>query len=292
MIYDKEIQIPILCPIEFQEPNDLDFYPNQEKYVPKITNLNNKFWLQFRISEGIYNDTSLWLRIIDKNSLSYTSFYHKIIDKFQLSSSYYFGIVEVDLSDLTENSFIQFQIVEPLGFGERTIFADSVIYEYLPNYDKDIKVIRYSHNKNDYGVVFKRPNNGSFILYDFSIVLECGIIPNGFSQEANKEDFEDQFMNNNVIYSMPYEKFVLTLGDGLGIPNWLIRKINYLMQLDNIAIQDKPYTLSKGAKIEKIEDTYIGLATYKIDIQQENDFMQSMDKSFKIHNSVFNYIYS
>jgi hypothetical protein len=286
MIYTTDVQVPILCPIEFQEPEDLDFYPMQEKYIPKIL-IDTEMNVMFRVSETLYGGGNANLRLYISDVDGFVTYINA--NGITLSTGYYFvnfKITSTHFSYLTIDSYIKFELYSytPPNTLD-TLLADSVIYQYAPKYDKDIKQIIYSHNKNDYGLVF----NKSSIEYDFKIWVESGFIPDGFGVFSEKEDFKDQFANNTIIYGMPYEKYKFTIGDNLGIPNWLARKINYVFLLDNITINKLPYTVAADTNLEKVEGTYNGLAIYSIDLQQVSDFNQKMSTTFKIHNNVFSY---
>jgi hypothetical protein len=165
----------------------------------------------------------------------------------------------------TPTGYIQFEL-----YHGSTKIADSVVYERNPSYTSDLKTISFSSSVNDFGVIF---NNST---YDptFKLYVECGFIPNGFKTKSNKEDFTDQNMDNSVIFAMPYETETLTLGDSLGIPNWLVRKLNYVFMLENILIDAVKYVPTPEANIELVENTYNGLGIYSIELQKTNTFFQ------------------
>jgi len=277
MIYNNaDIRIPILCPIEFQEAEELFFYPNQEKYTPKVRG-DEVQPFQIMISYAFYISLdAITLKMYNLAGVVSTF----TLAKHTLSVDFYYADCDIHYGMTTD--FVKFEL-----YKGTTLLADSVIYERNPSYQMDIKRINYSHNENDFGVVF-----GGAI---FRIDLECGFIPNGFKTMTNKEDFVDQKMNNNIIFGIPYETYLLTIGNNLGIPNWLIRKMNYICILDNVAIDGQPYFVTQGSNIELVEQTENGLGIYSIEMQKDNtysQFAQTTQSSFRIHNTVFNLIYN
>jgi hypothetical protein len=60
----------------------------------------------------------------------------------------------------------------------------------------------------------------------------------------------------------------------MGVPNWLAYKIMSATLCDNFKIDGVEYKRIEGSAFEKIEDTENGLATYRVDLQTENNYLQ------------------
>lgn len=144
MIYSSEIQIPILCPLYFGSNRESFFYRKQDKYVPKIiSDINIFFW----ISEKLYNGNNLSLGI--KNEFGVITY--ESLDVSSIGSGdnlyyYCYGTIEKGL----ETKCVTFQLWDD----KYTLLADTIIYEINPIYDKDLKIIQYTHYENDYDMVF------------------------------------------------------------------------------------------------------------------------------------------
>jgi hypothetical protein len=259
-ILTTEIQVPVLCPINFSEPTELLYYPEQEKYIPKIKSGSQPF--QIRISDTYYNDAvnAITLKMLDIDGVVGSPI---TLTKAMLSTGFYYAYCDLNVG--TDSGYVQFEL-----YHGTTRIAESLVYERNPTYTSDLKTITFSSTINDFGVIF---NHSS---YDptFKLCVECGFIPSGFKVKSNKEDFTDQNMDNSVIFAMPYETEILTLGDSLGIPNWLVRKLNYIFMLQTVLIDSIQYVPTPEANIELVEGTYKGLGIYSIELQKTNTFYQ------------------
>lgn len=147
MIYNRAlIQISTLCPIQFTEPTEYAFYPEQNNFVPKIETLG--FTVQALIDASVFNsNTPFELKCYDTNNTLLKTY---TFCKYELSTGIY--VAELYFNELpinSENLFVYFQIEQ----GE-TILANSVFYKLSPTYTKDIKNMLYWHNRNDFSVVF------------------------------------------------------------------------------------------------------------------------------------------
>lgn len=254
------IQIPVLCPINFSEPTELVFYPNQENYIPKMKSGSQPF--QIRISQTYYDDAvnAITLQMLDINGNVGSPI---TLTKATLSTGFYYAYCNFNVG--SDTGYIQFEL-----YHGATKLADSLVYERNPTYTSDLKTITFGSTVNELGVTF---NNSS---YDpvFQLYVECGFMPDGFKVKSNKEDFVDQNMDNSVIFAMPYETEMLTIGDSLGIPNWLARKLNYVFMLETVKIDSIQYTPAPETNLEMVESTYKGLGVYSIELQKINTFYQ------------------
>lgn len=256
MIYDRNrVTIPTLCPIQFAEPTDSSYYPYQDSYIGK---LNVDSTIMFLITQGDYvaqdECTLLMFNAKTKKLISIT-----YMTKVQLSASYHYVTATLD-GTLAANTLVYFEIQYA---GDDSI-ARSLIYEAKPKYTKHLKTIGYTHSENDWNTVFG----------NYAISVECGFNPNDFKATADTENYQDQNVVNNIIYGQPYSTEILSIGGNQGIPNWMYEKLNAIFMCDTITIAGVAYTVANGASLEKIDQTYDGLARYKIELQKTNTFSQ------------------
>lgn len=265
MIYDREnIQISELCPIQFTEPREYEFYNMQQEYVGKIKNFG--FDLQILISEAVYNSgLELYAYLTDENDEILNS---KILTFIELSTGYYYANVNLDASFFSgiNNKLCRFKLID----NESETLADSVWYLINPIYTKDLKKIKCFHNENDWNTIFIDGETN----YNFWIDVECGFIPRDGRDEQETDDFIEQDMLNDTVYGDGYKVDPLTIGGSMGVPNWLRNKLFRYFLCDNVTIDNEEVKRINGAKIEKIEDCENGLATYKIDLQTTNNYLQ------------------
>lgn len=153
MIYSSEIQIPILCPIQFREPKEIEMYDRQTVYTPKI---NGNTFVQVLISQSLHDTKSkqLYLNLYDINNVLKEQY---LFTRLILSTGYYYAAVQI--------------LPSYVGFGYFKIeydgndLADSICYEFNSTYTDDIKEIYYTNDDNDWNTVF----NTSFTTFELPI---------------------------------------------------------------------------------------------------------------------------
>ena len=116
---------------------------------------------------------------------------------------------------------------------------------------------------------------------EYFLSLEGGFNPNDFKPAGSKEEFFDQDYMNTVMFAQPYETEQLSFGGALGIPNWLAAKLNYVLMCPDLGIFSgtddqyrdvyEKYELANGGNFEKQSNTYAGLATYKVQLQDTGE---------------------
>lgn len=254
MIYSSDINIPILSPIQFQGATSTKIYPLQEKYIGKISS-ETEFTVL--ITEEQYNSVDEFvLKVVNHNGVSRANYE---MQKMTLSTGFYYAKCAIDAPAFPVADVIQFG----LFFGT-TLMADSVWYEANPRAEKHYRTIRYTNSVNDWGTIFG----------DFAILVEAGFNPNDMAFKGVKEDFQDQNAVNTMVYSQPYYTETLSIGGTIGIPNWLAAKLNAIFMCDSILLNGRLYEPAKGASLEKIDQTYDGLARYKIELQRRSAYSQ------------------
>ena len=79
-------------------------------------------------------------------------------------------------------------------------------------------LIRYSHKDNN--SVF----NNIFWIGDTQVIfdwrVEAGFKPNGYTPKLENEQYRNQWQEIKNLYSVPYDSYVLTIGDACGVPYW------------------------------------------------------------------------
>ena len=152
MIYDDRIQIPVLCPIYFGNGRFSHFYNSEQEYVGKIiSNTSVFFWCSADFYADMHDgDDKCFLQVVDEDNKVLYSYpiERGVIQGKEEVDIYFYG--KVDIPYYTDQTFCaRFKIVL-----NSEVVADSWLYEINPYYDKDIKVIEYSHFENDYDMLF------------------------------------------------------------------------------------------------------------------------------------------
>lgn len=135
-----------------------------------------------------------------------------------------------------------------------------------------------------------RPNNNDTIRLDYfnstyheDVIFETGIkfslrIPGYIKYDApgNKlVTIENQVLSQTIVSAKRFRNIVFYVGDGGGVPPWLIDKINAAATCDNFALDNKLFSLSDG-KWSPYDDPEMQLAGYSTNLRE------SISRSSKI----------
>lgn len=82
----------------------------------------------------------------------------------------------------------------------------------------------------------------------FELRIEGGITYN--SAEISNEQFRNQLQEIVELYSVPYDTYLLSMGDASGIPYWFAQMLNRILSLSKIEINEINYVRSGNSKIE------------------------------------------
>ena len=282
MIYDDRIQIPVLCPIYFGNGRFSHFYNSEQEYVGKIiSNTSVFFWCSADFYADMHDvEDKCFLQVVDEDNKVLYSYpiERGVIQGKEEVDIYFYG--KVDIPYYTDQTFCaRFKIVL-----NDEVVADSWLYEINPYYDKDIKVIEYSHFENDYDILFFKQEDDDYIPITYKISLECGFNPDDFETRDENTDFVGQDMFNEIVDARPHTIEPLTIGDNGGIPNWLAHKINVISILSSLKIEGEEFVRVQGSKFETIEKTK-GMGVYKVELQTKDENYIP----FKIFDNTFAY---
>ncbi len=87
----------------------------------------------------------------------------------------------------------------------------------------------------------------------FQYRVEGGFRSDGYVPSFESANFIDQTHNPVQLHCVPYETRELTIGDNIGVPNYQIKKVNFIMSCDEFYIDDVRYCKADGAGFAKKE---------------------------------------
>lgn len=145
--------------------------------------------------------------------------------------------------------------------GEKIKDANFCVCTELP----DTILLEYTNRKNVYETIFDGIDR-------FLFRVEGAFLPQEISFENNTEEFRDQRYVSKILSSTAFEKKTLTLGGGMGVPNWVARKINLIFSLSSVHVEGTPMVRSGGGAVELTEiGKYYPLYIYKIVLEDGED---------------------
>lgn len=81
--------------------------------------------------------------------------------------------------------------------------------------------------------------------------IEGGIKPSGWTGNVAQETWRTQRQELRVLYSMPYDKWTLTIGAAAGVPVEYIRIVNNILSCNIVYINGRRWCRSEGSVPEK-----------------------------------------
>ena len=160
--------------------------------------------------------------------------------------------------------------------GEKIKDANFCVCTELP----DTILLEYTNRKNVYETIFDGIDR-------FLFRVEGAFLPQEISFENNTEEFRDQRYVSKILSSTAFEKKTLTLGGGMGVPNWVARKINLIFSLSSVHVEGSPMVRSDGGSVELTEiGKYYPLYIYKIVLEDGEDNEDSGEGIFEYLRAV------
>jgi len=160
----------------------------------------------------------------------------------------YYWLLNVGIySPVPEESTLEQFVSEPQYISET--IENTIFFEYTNSYNK-------------FDVVFETKINFGF---------RCDAVIGAIDPQSKDTVWEDQPLNLRTINSIPYRQFKLIIGDGYGVPDWVVDKINRVFACDTVMLDGRQYTKAEGAKWEKNEADLYPMRGWKIDIRETNN---------------------
>jgi hypothetical protein len=163
--------------------------------------------------------------------------------------------------------------------------------QITPAHPRGLLTVKYSNSFNDDQVVF---DTG----IEFNMNVEA--IISEFIPKAKATVWEDQPMNLRAIEAIPYQQFKLIVGNGFGVPDWVIDKLNRIVCCTDVFFDSIQYTRVAGAEWQPTRADRYARAGWRLDIQPtlnsaalrgENNFSpaQNFTIVYNIDTRVFGY---
>lgn len=116
-------------------------------------------------------------------------------------------------------------------------------------------LLGYTHHENAFDTIFEN---------DFYFRVEGCFLPQEVQFIHDTEIFRDQRYTPKTLSSIPYEQKKLTIGGGMGVPNWVGRKLNHIFSLSEVYVDDVKMVRGDGDMEISVIGNYYPLYVYKI----------------------------
>lgn len=304
MIYNASIIVPTLCPLQFKDvenTTELTHYPDAFRYVQKF-GISKTIHVQFHFNSdpstgavtinvfnaatdapicdggipmtylggnfrGIYatsaalisanpNHSFTYIVSADGKSYSWNGSTFVVgataVQYTELSAGHWYGDYYIPCYQLS--GVVYFTVTSSQG-----LMLTSWPVE-IGN-TGDMVELTVWHPENDFQTVFSTEFQGTGC---FSIYVEGGFRPDGYTPSGDFDSFSNQFSEDTLTYSMPFDIEKLTLGDANGLPRWMGQKINAYLACAVVLIDGFQWSRQGNLTVE-----YTGKLTgiYSIDLK-------------------------
>lgn len=132
-------------------------------------------------------------------------------------------------------------------------------------------LIRYSHKDNNSAF------DNIFWIGDtqqvFEWRVEAGFKPAGYSAKIDNEQYRNQRQEIEELYAVPYDSYVLTIGNSCGVPYWFGRHLNRILCVSMFDVNGERYVRSENSVPEisqVMEDSQMFFVTIALEPQENS----------------------
>lgn len=244
------IKIGDICPLFFSPVKDK--YAIDVDYIQRF-HTTDKILLQIFADDGEVASASL--NDLIKGTSSNIQF-----QTYEVNASvmmYY--VVFTSLPDSVYSITFERKESEPFE-----VCSDSNILE-------ETALIRYSHKDNNSAF------DNIFWIGDtqqvFEWRVEAGFKPAGYSAKIDNEQYRNQRQEIEELYAVPYDSYVLTIGNSCGVPYWFGRHLNRILCVSMLDVNGERYVRSENSVPEisqVMEDSQMFFVTIVLEPQENS----------------------
>lgn len=244
------IKIGDICPLFFSPVKDK--YAIDVDYIQRF-HTTDKILLQIFADDGEVASASL--NDLIKGTSSNIQF-----QTYEVNASvmmYY--VVFTSLPDSVYSITFERKESEPFE-----VCSDSNILE-------ETALIRYSHKDNNSAF------DNIFWIGDtqqvFEWRVEAGFKPAGYSAKIDNEQYRNQRQEIEELYAVPYDSYVLTIGNSCGVPYWFGRHLNRILCVSMFDVNGERYVRSENSVPEisqVMEDSQMFFMTITLEPQENS----------------------
>lgn len=218
--------------------------------------IKNKFALDIDYTQKFHSSDKIHIQIFSSNSESISATLHNLSKN---TSS------EIVLSEYKHNDSVtvHYNAITGLEDSVYTVTVNGLTSEPFMVCSSDSLLeetilIRYSHKDNNSAF------DNIFWIDDqqqvFEFRVEAGFKPNGYNAHVENEQYRNQMQEIEDLYSIPYDSFILTVGNSSGVPYWFAKHLNRILCLSMVEIDGTKYVRSETSVPELsqvIEDSQL-----------------------------------
>lgn len=163
-----------------------------------------------------------------------------------------------------------YDVTEGVYFVRLRYNHGSTTYSYVLFEPINVKQVHNNTIRLDY---YNSYNDADVVYPSSSWVFQLRV--NGcltdMTTESKYNVYEDQPMNLTMVAGIPFRVYEVTFGRGMGIPDWLIDKIERVTLCDTLKIDGKLYTRAESSKLEAKKSAGNPLSTATIKLRESSN---------------------
>ncbi len=148
---------------------------------------------------------------------------------------------------------------------------------YIKATHENSVLIEYSHDSNEYDMMFVHPNTR--IKFNYFMRVYGGFEPTDYVPASKDVVYRDQTYDLTLLHSIPYNSEKFILGNSLGVPNYITDIFNRITSCWALFIDGKAYIKNDSSKLERKGGSGFPLAAWKIEIE-EPEVTESIEYNF------------
>lgn len=136
---------------------------------------------------------------------------------------------------------------------------------------EETALIRYSHKDNNSAF------DNIFWIGDtqqvFEWRVEAGFKPAGYAAKIDNEQYRNQRQEIEELYAVPYDSYVLTVGNSWGVPYWYGRHLNRILCVSMFEVNGEKYVRSENSVPEisqVMEDSQMFFVSIALEPQENS----------------------
>lgn len=239
----------------FEDRQNLNEYPR--KYLQKWAKTEELVQLQF-VTKGY-----------DLLTVALVDYYGNLVSGHTCSIATNPGVllpyvlqeVEIDISGL-DNGIYRWVIMD----GQNKLFRSE--WFNLADEWYDTFLFEYSDTVNKYNTYFSP-------TFAPKIRVEANFLP--LQPQSESTEYVDDIHDVEMLDGTTWDQLTLVLGgksiipgESQGIPDWMARKLNYILLLNQCIIENVKYSKAKAENIEPVLTSFMPLNVYTIDVVPAN----------------------
>lgn len=164
-------------------------------------------------------------------------------------------IYQVDI-DTSLYDVGQYRLFHEAGIDDKLILQSNI--QDICTRHKHSLLLEYYNYRYHEGVVFE-----TGIKFQFQVEGS-----NKYKTPASQgEDFEDQTLDEFLLDAIPYRIYELIIGDGYGVPPYVIDIVNYIFSCSNVNIDGRQFVKPVSNKWEVNEEDGVPTKGWKVEVR-------------------------